>query len=266
LDVSDSQRTSFAQHAVTISPHGMKLVNLNELGLATLADGGVRIAWTGQPNDLVINGGLEDQAVGYSAVMPFGTAPALSSSSNTTVAELGLMTGPADPMMQFPAGITFTPYTVLRNVSGAPLTATPTVWWMAGGGAQSAQLATINLASYQSRSLDLPGMLAAAGLTNFSGSVSLVFDVQGSTGGLLIAGGSVDQNNTYVFEITPHAVAESASKSLSYWSTANGDDTMVTLWNGADEAQDVSFRITFSGGFYELPIHMNPRYQYLQHL
>jgi hypothetical protein len=39
----------------------------------------------------------------------------------------------------------------------------------------------------------------------------------------------------------------------------NGDDTMVTLWNPADEAQDFVFTLQFSGGRYHLPIHLEAR-------
>ena len=52
---------------------------------------------------------------------------------------------------------------------------------------------------------------------------------------------------------------ESVAKSLSYWSTANGDDTMITLWNPADEAQDLVFTLFFSGGHYNFPVHLGPR-------
>ena len=41
------------------------------------------------------------------------------------------------------------------------------------------------------------------------------------------------------------ALAESASKSLSFWSTGKGDDTMITIWNPADEAQDFVFTLFF---------------------
>jgi hypothetical protein len=34
---------------------------------------------------------------------------------------------------------------------------------------------------------------------------------------------------------------------------------MVTLWNPADEAQDLVFTMTFVGGYYQLPIHLEPR-------
>jgi hypothetical protein len=195
LELSDSQSAVFSQHSVKISPHGMKLVRLSELDSSATSDGGIRISYTGNSNDVIINGGLGDQNAGYSAVLPFTSALALSQSSHVTVAELGLMTGPADPMMQFPAGVTFTPYAVLRNVSNATVVATPAVWWMAGGAAKSAQLTPISLNAFQSRTLNVPALLASAGLKNFSGSLNLVFDVVGNTGGLLMAGGSVDQNN-----------------------------------------------------------------------
>ena len=259
VQVSNTQGTSLGQQTVQISPHGMKMVSLDELAWAATTEGGIRINYTGNATDLLINGGLQDPSVGYSAGMPFTTAPAASNASDTTVAELGLMTGTADPMMRFPSGVTFTPYTVLRNVSNNSLKATPTLWWMAGGAAQSFQLSAISLLPYQTQTLNVSALLAAAGLKNFTGSVNLVFAVQGNAGALLMAGGSVDQTNTYVFGMTPHGISESGSKSLSYWSTANGDDTMVSLWNPADEAQDFIFQLTFSGGHYDFPLHLGPR-------
>jgi hypothetical protein len=54
----------------------------------------------------------------------------------------------------------------------------------------------------------------------------------------------------------------SASKNLSYWSIGDGDDTMVTLWNPADEAQELMFTLFFSGGHYRFPIHLGPRATY----
>jgi len=260
VQLEDNQGVNFARHMVTVSPHGMKTVTLSELVSARTSEGGIQISYNGKDNDLLINGGLEDQNSGYSAVLPFAPAPAFSGQPSTaSFAELGLMTGAAGPMMQFPVGTVFTPYSSLRNVSNAPVSITPTLWWMAAGAAQSAQLPPVNLLPYSSRSLDVPSLLSSAGLEHLDGSVNLVFDVQGNTGGLLMAGGSVDRNNTYVFEVTPHGIAESASKSLSYWSTANGNDTMVTLWNPADEAEDLLFRLKFSGGHYALPIHLGPR-------
>jgi hypothetical protein len=69
----------------------------------------------------------------------------------------------------------------------------------------------------------------------------------------------VDQGKNYVFGVGAGGVAESGAKTLSYWSTADGDDTMVTVWNPADEEQDFTFTLFFSGGHYLLPLHLGPR-------
>jgi hypothetical protein len=135
------------------------------------------------------------------------------------------MSGVADPMMAFPAGTVFTPYAVLRNVSNQPFSVTPTLWWMEGAAARSAQLGEFTLAPHHTENLDVPSMLVSAGLKNFSGSVNLVLDTKGDSRGLLIASGSVDRKNTYVFEVRAGGVLESAAKTFSRWSTGNGDDT-----------------------------------------
>jgi hypothetical protein len=267
LQVTDSLASSLAQHTVTISPHGTKVVDLTELPQITNTAGGLRITYVGAPDVLILNGGVEDESVGYSAVLPFASRPLAPSelpayataASFTGIAELGLMVGAADPMMNFPANTTFKPYSVLRNVSNSPFTVTPVIWWMQNGAPQSARLPPLQLQPFESRSLDVLAMLATAGLANFNGSFNMVFEGNMQGGSLIPAAGSVDQTKTYVFEVTPRAISESASKSLQYWSIGNGDDTMVTIWNAADEAQDLVLKLFFSGGHYLVPIHLEPR-------
>lgn len=260
INVTDDQASPIAQHTVTISPHGMKLLDLTELATASSNSGGITVTYSGLRDDLLVDGALQDAVAGYSAMLPFMfTGTEFPDASETSVGELGLMLGPPDPMMSFPAGTTFTPYSVLLNISDAPVTVNPTLWWMSSGSAQYADIPVITLAPHQSHVLDMPSVLAAAGLTRFTGSVNLIFDAQAKPGSLLFSGGSVDKSNTYVFAVYPRGIQESASKSLSYWSTANGDDTMVTLWNPADEAQSFVFRLNYPGGHYSLPIQLGPK-------
>src|SRR5947209_6570519 len=186
IDVTDQQTNPIAQHTISISPHGMKVVDLTELASASSTSGGISIIYTGLRDDLLVDGALQDPAVGYSAMLPFmfvGTE--LPDTPQMSVAELGLMVGPADPMMSFPAGTTFTPYSVLRNISDAPITANPTLWWMASGSPQHADIPAITLVPHQSQLLDMTSVLASAGLTKFTGSVNLVFDAQAKPGSLL---------------------------------------------------------------------------------
>lgn len=267
VQVSDNQANGIAQHTVTISPHGMKLVNLTELPTLAGTEGGIRITYIGTPDALILNGGVQDEALGYSAGLAFASQPLQASQlpphakqvEFNSIAELGLMSGAADPMMNFPAGTTFTPFSVLRNTSNSPISLAPTIWWMQAGQAYSAQLQPVQLQPYQSQSLNVPSMLALAGIPNYNGSFNIVFNGNMTRGALLTAAGSVDQTKTYVFQVVPRAVAESASKSLQYWSTGNGDDTMIMLWNPADEAQDLVLKLFFTGGHYLLPIHLDPR-------
>lgn len=263
VEVTDNHASVLGSHAITVAPLGMETMDLQELQTAADAGGGIRVRYVGGPDTLLINGGLEDIGVGYSANLPFTATerplpPMAHAVTPQSFAELGMMTGAADPWMSFPAGTIFTPYSVLRNVSVSPISVTPTLWWMQGSAPVSFPLPSIRVLPYQTYSLDMPSLLAAAGLKNFSGSVNLVFDTQGGSG-LLMAAGSVDQTNTYVFEVASRGAVMSAGKNLSYWSTANGDDTMVTIWNPADEAQTFIFRLIFAGGHYDDVMTLGPR-------
>ena len=262
VKISTENSVQIGEQDVHLSPHGTKIVQLSAMqSFPVGATGGLQIQYTGPGNAMLLNGGLEDQTSGFSANLPFHffAMPDPGNSTTETYAELGLMTGPADPMMSFPNGTTFTPFSVLRNVGNSPVTVTPTLYSMQGGAALSSQLSPLTVAPLTSVALNVPALLADAGLASFSGSVNLILEVQGPSRSLLLASGSVDAKNTYVFQVFPHGVQESAAKSISYWSTGNGDDTMVTIWNPADEAQDFLFRLDFTGGHYTLPIHLEPR-------
>lgn len=265
VQISDNNANVFGTYTVTISRNGMKTLTPQELQSPSAQQGGIRVSYVGPQDALIVNGGLEDQSVGYSAAMHFAPTtdtPILPTGAVATtpisIVQLGLMVGAADPMMAFPSGTTFTPYSVLRNISTKPIPVSPTLWWMQAGAAASAQLPQFTLQPYETLSLNLPVLMASAGLSNFSGNVNLEFNTNGQSG-LLLAAGSVDQTNTYVFEVASRGIVESTGKSVGYWSTANGDDTMVTIWNPADEAQDFVFRLVFSGGRYNLPVHLEAR-------
>lgn len=262
VQASDSAGRVLGDYAVRVSPHGTKIVALRALEKVPVGSaGGLRVLHTGTVEGLLINGQLEDQSSGYSANLPFHYS--FTSTPQPTgpeaYAELGLMTGAADPMMQFPAGTVFTPFSVARNVSDQPISVTPSVYWMQGGTARSARLKPFTLLPAEAQNLDVPRLLADAGLQDFNGSVNLILEAEGKPRALLLASGSVDQKNTYVFQVLPRGVQESNAKTISYWSTGNGDDTMVTVWNPADESQDYRFALFFAGGHYRFPIHLEPR-------
>lgn len=151
VQINDSRANLLREHEITISPHGTKILNLEELRSASTSDGGIRVIYPGPENAVIVNGGLKDENTGYSATMPFGVAPASSSAIiDHDYAELGLMTGAADPMLSFPPETVFTPYSIVRNISDVPASVTPTIWWMEAGSARSVLLKPISLLPHQS--------------------------------------------------------------------------------------------------------------------
>lgn len=153
--LTDKSDAPLANYQVTVSPHGTKMLTLDELKTAASDTGGVYLTHDGPERGLDINGGLQDQAVGYSAHLrvwprPQPPSPSQPQSPRTmSFSELGLMTGAADPMMNFPSGTVFTPYSLVRNISDQPATVTPELWWMSGGSPQSTTLPQMTLSPHQ---------------------------------------------------------------------------------------------------------------------
>jgi hypothetical protein len=260
VQVTDNQGAAVGQHAVIVSPHGTKLLHLRELGSMASSEGGVHVTYNGPQRGLMVTGGLEDQSTGYSAAMPFHPADSMKAHhAAITYAEVGLMVGAADPMMSFPAGTSFTPYSVLRNPSDKPVTMTPALYWMEGGVTHSAQLQRFTVPPNATLSFDVVSSMARAGVKSLNGVVNLELYVPGESPALLLASGSVDDSHNYVFEVKPQGVVESTARAVGGWSTANGDDTMITVWNPADEPQHLAFTLLFSGGHYKLPLDLDAR-------
>ncbi len=233
--------------------------------------GGIRVQYTGQPGSILVAGGLENDAEGYSANIPFwghdmSSAPATS----ITYASAGLLLGKVDPMMMpgFPKDTAFTPYLVLRNTMEKPLDVELQLNYMAGsmkdrnGGAPvTRNLPPQHLAPFEARQVDMQSALHSGGLRDFNGSINLSTTFTGKGGDLVLASGSVDQTGTYVFEVAPQGVGSSRSKYTNYWGVANGNDTMFSLFNPTNAAQDIlaTFYYADGSGKYTLLVHLEPQ-------
>lgn len=266
LQALGAHGTALPPESMNLAPHAAQLIDLNEFTEALPAGenqaGGLRVQYTGNFGDVMVGGGLEDNREGYSANLPFCSHPmAPAKPAHYTFASTGLMVGAPDPMMGFPNGTRFTPYAVLRNTTPAPLAITPRLNYVAGGEPTSRKLAPIVLAPLETRQLDLATVLRSLGLGSFSGSLNVAFSFHGHVGDAMVATGSVDQTGTYVFEVEPEGVGPASSKISSYWTTANGWDTMFSLWNPGKQAEDivVIFYYADGSGNYKLPVHLAAR-------
>ena len=266
---------------VDLAPHTTQMLRFEDFAsnpspLAKPA-GGIRMQYTGQPGSVLVTGGLENDAEGYSANIPFwGHDMSSVPTTSITYASAGLMIGKPDPMMMpgFPNDTTFSPYLVLRNTTEKPLDVSLQLNYMRemGGAAPvTRNLPAQHLAPFEARQVDMQAALNSAGLAGnchskrseesvscFNGSINLSTTFTGKRGELLLASGSVDQTGTYVFEVQPQGVGISRSKYANYWGVANGNDTMFSLWNPTNAAQDIlaTFYYSDGSGKYTLPVHL----------
>ena len=129
---------------------------------------------------------------------------------------------------------------------------------MDGSAPVTRKLPSQHLGPFESRQVEMQSALNSVGLKSFNGSINLSASFTGKVGDLVLATGSVDQTGTYVFEVEPEAVGTFRSKDANYWGVANGNDTMFTLWNPTNAAQDVlvTFHYGDGSGQYKLPVHL----------
>ncbi len=253
-----SSGTALAAGAVTLPAHATQMLDLDSLvsGLPQAENqaGGLRVQYTGRKRALMLGGGLLQEGIGYSADAPFWARNADASSAATaiTYASVGIMVGKPHPGMGFPPSLRFTPYAVLRNTTSRPLALSLQMFYMAGGVGGSSPLSLTlpaqQLKPYETLRLDLPAMLANAGLANFDGDINLTFSLTGRGGDLVLTTGSVDQTGNFVFPVLPEAIGRSFGKGISHWTVANGLDSMYTLWNPLDTAQDFLMTLHYGDG------------------
>ncbi len=120
-----------------------------------------------------------------------------------------------------------------------------------------------NLQPNETRQLNLMAMLPAS-FQNFSGTVNLELSYTGQNGQVAMAAGSVDQTGTYVFETNPEGLGQTICRDMTYWSIANGSDTMISLWNPGNQAEDLTVLFYVAGAQkpYQLPVHLEPQALY----
>jgi hypothetical protein len=63
-----------------------------------------------------------------------------------------------------------------------------------------------------------------------------------------------------VFQVLPQGINQSWAKDIPGWTVANGYDTMFTLWNPSEQAEDLvaTFYYPNGSGQYQLPVHLGP--------
>jgi len=255
--------SSLATQQVALASHSTALIKLSTaLGNAhgTETFGGVEIDYTGPDQGVLAYAGIEDNTVGYSA-SPLLIESHLDPSRpvhQVTLSAPGLKLGTAAPGMLFPAESYFKPYAYLHNVSANPLQVTLSLVSPGSGGApQTYALGQVSLQAGQTSTFDFESQFSSANpLPDGSGHLTASF--QGRDGDLQISAGSVDQTQSYVFEVNPSQQADTASRTLCFWSIEADNDSTITVWNYKATAQDLVLTLYYFHGQYAIPIHLGP--------
>lgn len=261
VQVSDSNGSGGPQHKFSLAPRQTQLVQLSDLDATEKGDnlGGVTISFDGQIGDLLLSGGLENSAEGFSAPIMFRSVRQSQAQDQTlTYASTGIMVGTPDPMMGFPARVSFQPFTILRNADSKPISVQPTLLYTNSTGTKEIDTPAVSLGPHHAGKMDVASILAANGLANLNGNIDLQFTYKGNPGALLIATGSVDQTGTYVFDVWARGVAKSRGQKIPYWQNSNGNDSMISILNPTTTAENLLLTIYYSGGSYKLPFHLDP--------
>jgi hypothetical protein len=277
---------------VALAPHCTNMVDLAGMWTqlpSAILQGGVRVSYTGPTNAIAAEGGLEDGGVGYShalrlasfpappptSLVPFirippgGTPPNTSTgnSSQSSTPSLappetinldstGIMIGTQDPNMQFPQGTQFVPYLVFRNMTEAPLPIDLTAVYSHGATPTNISLGTATLPAQAIQQVDLTALLTAAGLGSYNGYLNLRTSFTGHGTDIMEESGSLDQTNSYVFDVPPVREGPSRGKITSYWNASGDTDTMVSLWNYSAKDENLVLTLYYQAGQYKLPVHL----------
>jgi len=243
-----------------IDAHATYDVSLRELLEGTPAahdlQGGVTVRFHGVIGDVTLAGGMENAEQGFSAPMYFRVKNLNAVSAPQQFAAVGIMMGKQDPMMNFPADVQFTPYAVIGNAQLTPAWVVPRIEYFRNSQEQSVSVPTVRLLPWQTTRIDIKGIMAAQGITDYGGIIHLVLEYTGNPNALIAAAGSVDDSGTYVFDVPVRGVTPSPSKTM-YFSNLNGNDTMFTIWNPTSNPQDAILTLHANTGSYKLPIHVN---------
>jgi hypothetical protein len=256
------------ERQIDLAPHTTQVLALEQFSRAASNEdnrvGGVRLEYKGPFGAIMIAGSLMNEAEGYSANMPFGSSDLTNSPlTKISLGSAGIMAGKPDAVMMpgFPTGTRFTPYTVLRNTTAKPLDISLALNYTHGTTPVNRNLPAQRLRPFEAKIVDLPSTLHAEGLKTFDGTINLALAFTGRASDLVLATGGVDQTGTYVFEVRPQVIGPSIGTITGYWSVANGDDSMFSLWNPTDSSQDMIATLYYGDGSdrYHFPVHLGPQ-------
>ena len=266
---NDANGAAKSSKQVVLPPHASEWVSLADvLGAEPRVgdSGNLQIRYSGPDQSLHVTGGMEDDKTGYSATLHLQELhPEKARNPNQHALTLdapGLMYGLPDPKMHFPQDTFFQLYTVLHNTSSQQRDISVAVSYSGTGGPETHTLGSVSLAPHTTQAVDVPALMRSAKVAPTARSVSLSLSFTGNESDIQSEVGSVDGSMNYVFAIYVQREEWTIGRTLCHWTLLGDSNTMISLWNYTDKAEDLQLTLYYRNGQYVIPVHLDPRADY----
>ncbi len=249
-----------AGRTVPLAPHATALLDLKDFfGGDDARAGGITITHDAPPGTLQIAAGLEDLTTGYSTNLPLRVRSSTAGDiAPRQYASVGLMVNQQDPILNFPAGLTFYPYAFYRNIAAVDRTLHFAVYYMDGGNVKTLSLPDMALHPGEARELAIHDLMKNQQRAE---AMNLVFSYTGAWGDIVAGTGSMDETGNYVFPVPAQPASQAGSLSSVYWLAGGGFDTMYTIWNPLPNSEELQLTVKYgtAGETWRTPLSLEPR-------
>ncbi len=259
IEVGVSGLKTPAGRSLVLAAHATTMVDLKDFFAGDPGRvGGIHIAYSGALGSVAATGGIEDATKGFSASMPlvWHVAPA-GTAGPRQLAAAGVMVNQQDPLLNFPASVSFTPYAFFRNIAATPRMLHFVVYYMDGRTVKSLPLPDLALQPGEAREVSIADLMVKQPQIE---AINVAFSYDGYWNDILAAVGSTDRTGNYVFPVVPGAAYKGGARTSQYWLAQGGFDTMYTVWNPEPDAQELVVTLQYgaNGESYKLPLTLEP--------
>jgi hypothetical protein len=246
-------------HPLMLNPHQCQELKVDQV-LAAKAEsalqGGLSLEYNGDLGSLMARGFVEHLERGFSSNLTF-LDPEMPQSERLHGAQLFL--GQTDALLGLPAGMSFTPWLLLRNTTTQPMRVEISVNYSIRANTEvagQARIPAFTLAPQQVRRINLKESLrSVVQIPERIHSAGLEIEHDGVSGELVAQLTSVDPSGNFAFDMPIVDPVDLLSNAFNYpIGFERGSRTIVALKNARREDSRYSLQLVYAGGEYDLGI------------
>ncbi len=226
-----------APASIELAPHSVHFLRIDGLLDRSQVSGvGIRLAFEGQPGDIMAEASLMNRSTGFTKHIHF-----IDKTLHFADGKLWtnfLLLGRQPEWEGFPSGISFRSVAVIRNIDDSTVQVTPTIKYLRDGSVRKVSLTPVLLEPQKSRTIDFSAAQTTGALPPdfYIGSLELVPNTtrQSAIGELF----NYSDNGGYV--VGPSFTTHPARGTTSLWRIDGTFQTEIAIENAADTTDTVN--------------------------